>query len=373
MTRRTAPFYASACAAALAVCAPASAGNAPPPPDPAAAALSVARAIEQQLVTTVETVCQSSVTVLNRQIPKAVPGQPPTPDLEIASIGSGVIVTRNNKTWILTNYHVVEGAAKLDVITQGGVTRHVEVEDIVKQFDIALLRFTDPKLSGIKAVPVVGKRSAELDEGQWCIATGNPFGLAMDGTPVVTLGVISGKDRVLAGNLMYGRAIQHDAAVNPGNSGGPLWNLKGEFVGINGMIQSIALVAGQTASNQGASYSIPVEEIDAFLGQLTDAKREARAGFLGVVAQTDTDKATGKPVGARITAIDPRSPANVPKGLKRDDIIESISVNGSRTVVRTESELINALALCPCGTKVSIAYRRAGKPASWAGELTAQQ
>src|SRR6185369_5492152 len=104
-----------------------------------------------------------------------------------------------------------------------------------------------------------GKASADLEEGQWCIATGNPFGLGMDGRPVVTLGVVSGKDRVLGGQLLYGRAIQHDAAVNHGNSGGALWSVKGEYLGINGMIasHSVGLATGQQAASVGASFSIP--------------------------------------------------------------------------------------------------------------------
>ena len=367
-------------AAALAVAVPASAGDAPAkPPAPSAedvyaAALARARAVEQQLVTTVAAICQSSVSVLNLQIPKEAPGQPVSREPRLYAGGSGVLVTRNNKTWILTNVHVVAGADKIQVVTPDGVTRDVVVEDEVKQYDIALLRFTDPKITGQKCVAVVGKKSAELEEGQWCIATGNPFFLAADGIPAVSLGVISGLDRVLGGGSgpTYGRAIQHDAAVNHGNSGGPLWNLKGEFVGINGMIQSIPLVDGATTANTGASYAIPVEEIDAFLGQLIDSKKDARAGFLGVGVETDTDKA-GKPIGARITSLDPRSPANGPKGLKINDVIESLSCAGKSASIKTESELVNALSLCPAGAKVSISYKRSGKASTWTGELAASQ
>src|SRR6185295_6198828 len=137
------------------------------------------------------------------------------------------------------------------------------------------------KLPAEKPCEVRARASSELEEGQWCLATGNPFELAMDGVPVVTLGIISGLDRVLGGDYLYGRAIQHDAAVNPGNSGGPLWNLQGQFVGINGMIRTHDLADGTTPSNSGASYSIPVEQIDAFLSKLTDAKADAKAAYLG--------------------------------------------------------------------------------------------
>jgi S1-C subfamily serine protease len=365
-------------AACLLAAAPASAGDAPAPsPEEVyAAALARARAVEQQLVTTVETVSQSSVSVFNMKIPKEEPGQPVSREPKLAAGGSGVLVTRSGKTWILTNVHVVDGADKLQVVTKDGVRRDVVVEDLVKQYDIALLRFADPKTAGPKGVQVVGKKSTELEEGQWCIATGNPFFLAIDGAPVVSLGVISGRDRVLGGSggggHTYGRAIQHDAAVNHGNSGGPLWNMKGEFIGINGMISSIPLVSGAVTANTGASYAIPVEEVDAFLGQLIDAKKDARAGFLGVQVETDTDKG-GKAVGARVMGIDPRSPAVGAKGLKVNDVIESVSCGGKSQEVRTESELINALSLIPAGTRITIRYKRSGKSATWSGELAASQ
>jgi putative serine protease PepD len=370
-----------AAAAVLAAAAAASAGDgAPPPPaapaaDVYAAALARARAVEQQLVTTVEQVCQSSVSVTNLQIPKERPGQPVSREPVPFGAGSGVLVTRSGKTWILTNVHVIDGADKIHVVTPDGVTRDAVVEDTVKQYDIALLRFADPKTTGLKCVQVVGKKSAELEEGQWCLATGNPFNLGADGAPAVSLGVISGLDRVLGGEgskITYGRAIQHDAAVNHGNSGGPLWNMKGEFVGINGMITSIPLVDGAVTANTGASYAIPVEEIEAFLGRLVDSKKDAQAAFLGVTVETDTDKA-GKPIGARVTALDARSPANGPKGLKVNDVIESISCGGKLQTVKTESELVNALAVLPAGSKVLISYKRLGKQASWSGELAASQ
>jgi serine protease Do len=370
--QRAIPLLVAAAIVALAV--PVRAGDPPaPPPDPYAASLARVCALEQQLVTTVETICQSSVSVVNKQIPKEVPGQAVSREPVIAGVGSGVIITRGGKSFILTNQHVIDHCDKLEVVTRDGVTRGVEVEDAVQQYDIALLRFTDKKTTGLKGTAVAGKKSEELDEGEWCIATGNPFFLALDGAPVVTLGVISGKDRVLGGNFTYGRAIQHDAAVNPGNSGGPLWNLKGEFVGINGMISAISTVAGQGPSNMGCSYSIPVEEIDVFLGQLIDAKKDARAGYLGIAAETCTDKA-GKPVGARIAAIDPRSPAaSGSKGLKVYDVIERLTIAGSANVIKTESDLINALSLCPAGARVTITYKRAGKQGVWSGELGAPQ
>jgi serine protease Do len=368
-------------AATIVGAASAQAGDATKP-DAYAAALAHARAIEQQLVTTIDAACDSSVAVLNDQNPppgKGVTGAKKDAPVTVA-IGSGTIIRTgsagNWKMWVLTNHHVVDGAAKIEVITRDGVKRPVELVDEVKQFDISLLKFTE-KTDGLKAVPVRARASQELEEGQWCIATGNPFGLAMDGRPVVTLGVISGKDRVLGGALLYGRAIQHDAAVNHGNSGGALWNLKGEYVGINGMIASDGngLASGQEAASVGASFSIPVDEIDAFLARLVDAKKDAHPGFLGIDAATETDK-SGKPTGAKVAAVDARSPASGPKGLKALDVIENVSValgggDLKSFTIRTETDLVNALSLCPAGTRLTIYFRRPGKQGtqSWTGEL----
>jgi len=371
------------CTAGLLVAASAEAGDAPTPPDPYVAALAHARTIEQQLVTTIESACDTSVCVLNDQLPPETAGEkgaaPKKREPVTVAIGSGTIVRTGPagaaKLWILTNHHVVEGSTKVEVITRDGVKRPAEIVDEVKEFDIALLRFTGPT-EGLKSVVLHAKASADLDEGQWCFATGNPFGLAMDGRPVVTLGVISGKDRVLGGSMLYGRAIQHDAAVNHGNSGGALWNVKGEFLGINGRIATTGagLAGGQQAANVGASFSIPVDEVDAFLARLTDPKKDARAGWLGLSAETDTDKA-GKPIGVRVTNVDPRSPAAGPKGIQNLDVIESLTIvrpDGSKQYpIRTGTDLVNTLSLCPVGTKVTIRFHRAGKSdvLSWTGEL----
>ena len=360
---------------------PAIAGDPPAggaaPSSPYAAALARVHTLEDQLVGTVDTIVASSVTVLISKIPPAPKGgPPPAREPRMAGVGSGEIIRRASKTWILTNHHVIDDADKIEIVTRDGVTRTAQIVDVVKEYDIALLQFTnlakDDKLAGVKPVEIRGKASQDLEEGQWCIATGSPFFLAVDGVPVVTLGVISGKDRVLGSGHVYGRAIQHDAAVNPGNSGGPLWNVRGEFIGINGMIQTHDLIKGQAPSNTGASFSIPVEQIEAFIDRLVDAKKDARAGYLGVAVETETDRA-GKAVGARIVGVDTRSPAAGPKGLRTQDVIESLSVNGRSYPVRTATDLTNALAVCPVGVRVSISYRRQGSARTWAGELTAPQ
>jgi S1-C subfamily serine protease len=343
--------------------APAVSTKPAPAPDADEAALQRALAVEQQLVDSLARVRQSTVSV--RILKKGKDGES-----SLAGCGSGVIVTFSNKTWVITNDHVAGAGDGVEVVTSDGRTWPVEIVDTVKIYDIALLRFTG-KTSGLKAAPIVPRASKELEEGQWVLATGNPFFLALDGASVSTLGVVSGLDRVLGGQYSYACAIQHDAAVNPGNSGGPLWNLRGELVGINGMIASRG-GGGVGASNTGASFSIPIHQIQPYLAKLADAKTDAQAGFLGLAVETATD-AKGTPNGAKVTSVDPRSPARGPgDAVFVGDVIISLSANGSVTTIRTATDLVNALTMLPSGTSVRIRYRRNGRESAWAGKLGSQ-
>lgn len=339
------------------------AARADAPADDYAAALERALAVEQQLVDSLARVRQSSVSV--RILRKDRDGQS-----SLAGCGSGVIVSFANKTWVISNDHVVSAGDGVEIVTADGKTWPAEVVDAVKIYDIALLRFSG-KTTPFKAAPIVPRASKELEEGAWVLATGNPFFLALDGASVSTLGVVSGLDRVLGGQYSYACAIQHDAAVNPGNSGGPLWNLRGELVGINGMIASRG-GGGVGASNTGASFSIPIHQIQPYLAKLADAKADAQAGFLGLGVETATD-AKGTPNGAKVTSVDPRSPVRGPAdAILVGDVILSISANGSLTSIRTATDLVNALTVLPAGTSVRIRYRRNGRESAWSGKLGSQ-
>jgi S1-C subfamily serine protease len=204
-------------------------------------------------------------------------------------------------------------------------------------------------------------------EGSWVVATGNPFFLALDGQSVCTLGIVSGLDRILGGGFLYGKAIQHDAEVNPGNSGGPLWNLRGDFIGINGMIAS-QQTQGSGPHNTGASFSIPAEQVASFLAALID-KRDAQAARLPVQYETATDK-KGNPSGARVTKVEggPRDT----KWLQLEDVITRIVVGNRSNDIRTASDLTNVLSLVQAGASVRIVYRRGTRFGQWDGTLTAQ-
>ena len=348
-----------------------------PAPDPVEEAyleaLADAEDIEKALVKSIEKVRLNSVTVFNLRRPKA--DLPPMR----AGGGSGVIINRSGKLWILTNVHVTAGHSELEVVTHDGVIRPVIQHDAIPEYDIALLKFADkPKRVKFRGVSVKaskskgGTGSSALNEGTWVIATGNPFFLGGDGVAVATLGVISGLNRVLPGQYAYVGAIQHDAEVNPGNSGGPLWNLKGDLVGINGKIFMGHRTQGTGPSNTGASFSLPIHQVDAFLKRLT-GEADAEAAFLGISTTTWKDK-KGTAKGALITNIHRNSPVrargqtkNAPKP---GDVITSITVKGSTKKITTSTELSEVISLLPAGVKATIKYKQGGKKGkTWKGTL----
>lgn len=369
MPRRLAGLVAAVAGALLLV--PSLAGaNEPTDAEKAyAKALEQARKIEGDLMEAVDEVRLNSVSVLNMR-------KPPNSDtLVMGGVGSGVLVRYKGKLWILTNEHVIEGAQGLEIVTHDGERHHVEHVDSIRTYDIALLKFRD-KVRGYRGVTLKASASDDrkLKEGTWVIATGNPFFLAVDGRSVTTLGVISGLDRYLGGRFNYEGAIQHDAEVNPGNSGGPLWNLKGELLGINGMIMMGQRLRGAGPSNTGASFSLTVAQVAGFMKRLVDDK-DAQAAFLGVSAETNTDS-RGRARGARVTRIDRRSPlrgARADKAPQVGDVITVLTISGRTTKIYDATDIRRAVSTHVAGAKISITFKRGSKTLRWKGVLGGAQ
>ncbi|NUQ64542.1 MAG: trypsin-like peptidase domain-containing protein, partial [Pirellulales bacterium] len=187
------------------------------------------------------------------------------PQLRAEGEGSGVIVDKAG--YIITNYHVVDGATEASVkLSDGRVIRDVELVGTDPQTDIAVLRIN---ASGLTAAP--WGDSDELQVGAPVLAVGNPFGLER----TVTAGIISAKERRgVVGNIGYQDFIQTDAAVNPGNSGGPLVNMKAEVVGINTAIYGRAY--------QGISFAIPSRLAHEVYDQLKATGKITERGWLGI-------------------------------------------------------------------------------------------
>ena len=314
-------------------------------------ALKKARSIEKQLIKAVSKVRTSSVSVSCFR----ERGE----EMVLYSGGSGVLINKNRRLWVLTNTHVVRGAQLIRVTTHDGVMREVEIHDQIPDYDIALLKFVGrkrpPRLKGVAIKQNTSKRT--LDEGSWVIATGNPFFLAKDGASVTTLGVVSGLDRFIGGQFQYVDAIQHDAEVNSGNSGGPLWNLNGDLVGINGKIATRSHIRGARPTNTGASFSLPIHQVAAFLTLLVKSS-DAAAGYIGIDTETAKD-AKGKAIGARVVRVDRRRSPMYQRGrqtrgaLKEGDIIRALIVKGGSKKISTSTDFRSELSLLPAGTSRS--------------------
>ncbi|MGQ7936575.1 DegQ family serine endoprotease [Paraburkholderia sp. D1E] len=257
------------------------------------------------------------------------------PDQPSASLGSGFIVSSDG--YILTNAHVVDGANVVTVKLTDKREFKAKVIGADKQSDVAVLKID---ASNLPIVKIGDPRQSKV--GQWVVAIGSPYGF--DNT--VTSGIISAKSRSLP-NENYTPFIQTDVPVNPGNSGGPLFNLQGEVIGINSMIYS------QTGGFQGLSFAIPINEAIKVKDDIVKTGHVSR-GRLGVAVQgmnqTLADSfGMQKPQGALVSSVDPGGPA-AKGGLQPGDVI--LSVNGEP--VSDSSDLPSQVAGLAPGSSATV-------------------
>jgi len=242
-------------------------------------------------------------------------------EFHVRTLGSGFIISADG--YILTNAHVVEDARNIIVYLTDKRQFQAKVIGVDQRTDIALLKI------GARDLPVaiIGD-SEKLEVGDWVVAIGSPFGF----TNSVTQGIVSAKGRAL--EEAYVPFIQTDVPVNPGNSGGPLFNLKGEVVGINSLIFS------HTGEYIGLSFAIPIDLAMKVKDELLKHGR-VRRGRLGVSVQ-DVDErlaesfGLSKPSGALVSSVDPGGPAAL-AGIELGDIILKVDgkdVSGSADVSR---------------------------------------
>ncbi|MDX3906870.1 MAG: DegQ family serine endoprotease [Pigmentiphaga sp.] len=257
--------------------------------------------------------------------------------------GSGFIVSPDGV--ILTNAHVVKGAKEVTVKLTDRREFRAKVLGSDPQTDVAVLKID----AGNLPVVTIGNPNS-LRVGEWVLAIGSPYGLES----TVTAGVVSAKGRSLPndGSVPF---IQTDVAVNPGNSGGPLFNARGEVVGINSQIYS------QTGGYQGLSFAIPIDVAAKVKDQIL-AHGEVRHARLGVTIQ-DVNQALAdsfkldSPTGALVANVEKGSPADK-AGLQSGDIIRKID---GKPVVAS-GDLPAVVSLASPGQEVRLEVWRNGSP-----------
>src|SRR4051812_16024764 len=260
-------------------------------------------------------------------------------------MGSGFIVDSNGV--ILTNAHVVEGADEVRVKLSDRREFKGKVAGLDHTTDIAVVKIDATNLPTVK----LGDAS-KVRVGEWVVAIGSPFGFEN----TVTSAIVSGTSRSLPEGS-YVPFIQTDAAVNPGNSGGPLFNMRGEVIGINSAIYS------RTGGYMGLAFAIPIDVARNVEEQLLKTGKVQR-GRLGIGIQevsASLAKSFGldRPMGALVSTVESGGPAEK-AGLQPGDVI--LAFNGKK--IDTSSELPPLVAQTKPGTKAEIELWRGGKKQS---------
>ncbi len=256
--------------------------------------------------------------------------------------GSGFVI--DPKGELVTNYHVIEGGTTIEVEFNDGERFPAEIVGVDPETDLAVLKIISNRM-----FPTVNFHQGDaLRIGHWVVAIGNPFGIGQS----TSFGIISaiGRERVESG--AYVDYIQTDATINTGNSGGPLFNPKGDVVGVNSAIYS------PTGASVGIAFSIPHQTAEAVVTQLRTEGR-VRRGWLGAGLRTAEFSQGGGILrgGATINNIVPGSPADI-YGLKIDDII----LNINDEAIRNSTEATRLIGNLRPNQKMSVIYEREEKP-----------
>ena len=271
--------------------------------------------------------------------------QPQQPQERISG-GSGFIISADG--YLLTNHHVIDGADEIKVRLKDRREFKAKLIGSDQQSDVALLKIA---ASGLP-VASLGD-SSKLKPGQWVVAIGSPFNLDYS----VTAGIVSAVGRNLGDQQRYVPFIQNDVSINRGNSGGPLFNLAGEVVGINSQIFS------NTGGSIGLSFAIPIDYANKVVAQLKSKGKVAR-GYLGVrldAVTADVAQALDLPkiAGALVTQVDKGTPA-AKAGLKLQDVI----VRFENQDIEWSGDLPPMVGATPPGTRVMLGVVRDGKMVS---------
>jgi serine protease Do len=261
----------------------------------------------------------------------------------VNSLGSGFIIDASGI--VVTNNHVIADADEVSVILNDGTKLKAEIVGRDSKVDLAVLRVKSDK--PLKAVSFGDSEKLRL--GEWVIAIGNPFSLG--GT--VTAGIVSARNRDIKSGP-YDNYIQTDASINRGNSGGPLFNLEGQVIGVNTAIIS------PSGGSIGIGFAVPSKIVVGVIDQLRQFG-ETRRGWLGVriqpVSEDIAESLSIKPArGALVAGLDDRGPAK-PAGIEPGDVI--IKFDGKD--IKEVRDLTRQVAEAPVGKDVEVVIIRKGK------------
>ncbi len=259
------------------------------------------------------------------------------------SLGSGFVIDPSGI--VITNNHVIADANEVTVIFTDGQKLKAEIVGKDTKVDVAVLRVKPDK-------PLTAVKFGDSDKarvGDWVVAVGNPFGLGGS----VTAGIVSARNRNIESGP-YDNYIQTDASINKGNSGGPLFNMDGEVIGINTAILS------PSGGSIGIGFATPANTVQPIIEQL-QKYGETRRGWLGVRIQNIDDAIAetlnlGAVRGALVAGVDDKGPAK-PAGLKTGDVITKFDGHD----VKQSRDLPKLVAATPVGKEVPVTVMRDGK------------
>ena len=262
---------------------------------------------------------------------------PPQAQSQATATGTGFVVGTDGH--IVTAAHVVDGASSISIKFADGTTRTATVTGKDDATDVAVLKF-DP--SGLTLHPLKLASSASLEVGDSVAAIGDPFGYARS----ISTGIVSGVDRTISApnGFTVAHAVQTDAALNPGNSGGPLLNANGEVVGI---VDQIATDGGADQSS-GVGFAVPIDLVKSSLTELKAGDKVEHA-YLGIATSDLASAATGAVIG-QVRAGGPAAGG----GVKAGDVVTKLG----DTTVKSSSDLVAAIADHKPGDKVVLTIRR---------------